>query len=63
MGEMDLSNDRIDVRFKDKKFLQILMKWKELCKQYGGQTERLKYLISIDINKIKEDIIKKVNNL
>lgn len=63
---MDNSNfkvreDRIDVEFKDEKFIDTLKRWKDLCKSCGGQTKRLQILISQDINKIKDDAKKDID--
>jgi len=63
MGEKNFKNDRIDVLFRDNKFQEILSKWKECCKRFGGQTARLKYLITFDLKKIKEDIKNEVDKI
>lgn len=50
----NLREDRIDVLFRDSKFIETLKKWKQCCKSLnGGQTERLQHLITEDLKKIK----------
>lgn len=63
MEDKNLRNDRIDVIFRDSKFQEILSKWKSCCERYGGQTARLKYLINLDLKKIKEDIKNEVDKI
>lgn len=58
MGK-NLVRDRIDVRFDNKAFLDTLEQWKNFCKFLNsGQTERLMEIITEDLPKLKEKIIK-----
>lgn len=64
MSGINLRNcrlDRIDVEFRNEKFLETLKKWKELCFFCGGQTKRLEVIITADVKKIKEDIKSEVD--
>lgn len=54
------NEDRLDVQFRDVKFIEILKRWKFYCKSYdGGITARLNVLISDDIKKLKSEVLKK----
>ena len=53
-----LRNDRIDVCFKEKDFLDVLQRWKDCCKFIeGGQAKRLIKIIKEDIKKLKVEVM------
>lgn len=64
MTERNLREDRIDIQFRDNDFISILQKWKRCCKSLnGGQTGRLKMLITEDFKKIKHQAIDELEKI
>ena len=60
----NLRGDRIDVQFRDSKFIETLKKWKVFCNSLdGGQTQRLKVLINEDMKKIKGEVLNKLEKM
>lgn len=58
----NVRDDRIAIQFNDKRFIEILKKWKFYCNGYeGGQTARLMVVIEEDLKKIKSEVMKKMD--
>lgn len=56
----NIRDDRIAVQFNDGRFIEILKKWKFYCNGIdGGQTARLMIIITEDLKKIKQEVLKK----